>query len=189
MSPEHQPIVQQYARALAQAFARSAGADTDPADVEALAAFLADRFDRAARRLPPEGRDEFLSAVALEFLDRAGRPDGPRSRTTAELEDAFQRATITVLDTIRHRMARALRAAREAEVPHPTTDGPAGDVLLRRELATRLSPEAMAVLYLVMQGQPVDDIAAQLDVSQRTIYRALRAIRTSLDAGRRDGGA
>lgn len=186
-------VAQRYALAIAHAFAESAGAAANGVDVAALASFFRDRFNRAAQRLPPEGRDEFLSAVALELLGRIGRAEERHELSLAELEESFRRATLTVLDTIRHRISRARARDRlreqglqEADAPHPATTGPDLEGLLRRELASRLSPEELAVLHLMVQGRPIDEIAKQMDVSRRTIYRALGAIRASLEEARRE---
>lgn len=191
MSQPSRAVARGYGLALARAFADSAGPASNGLDVPALAAFFDERFAREAARLPPEGRDEFLSAVGLEMLDRMGQ--GAADRSPAALEASFKRAVRTVLDTVRHRMARARTRDRlreegldDAETPHPATRGPELEGLLRRELIRRLSPDEMAVLYLVTEGQPLDEIARRMNVSRRTIYRALAAIRASLEESRRE---
>lgn len=193
MSERSGSVAQRYAVALAHAFAESAGTGPTETDVATLASFFQDRFAREARRLPPDGRDEFLSVVTLELLDRMGRGDVQRDLTPAGLEGAFRQATLNVLDTIRHRIARERARDRlreqglqDTDGPHAAATGPELEGLLHRELASRLSPEEMAVLYLVTQGQPVDEIAKRMDVSRRTIYRALHAIRASLEASRQE---
>lgn len=191
MSEGPPDVARRYALALAHAFADAAGPAADGVDATALASFFERRFAREAARLPAEGREEFLSAVALELLGRMGAP-GVRGSSLAELEDAFRRATLTVLDTIRHRIARARtreRARREGlddadALPSPG-NGPDVEALLRRELAGRLSPDELAVLHLATEGHPVDEIARRMEVSTRTIYRALRAIRECIEASRR----
>lgn len=185
-------IAQRYAFALAHAFARSAGPAASEVDISALATFFEQQFTREALRLPADGRDEFLSAVALEMLGRMGQA-GSGGASLPELEDAFKRATLTVLDTIRHRIARARARDRmreggldDAETLPRAASGPDLEGLLRRELAGRLSADEMTVLYLVTQGRPVEEIARRMNVSRRTIYRALGAIRASLEASRRE---
>jgi DNA-binding CsgD family transcriptional regulator len=186
-------LARRYALALAHAFAESAGTVGSDDDFAALASVFEDRFQREAQRLPRDGRDEFLSAVALELLDRIGRGEVPRDRSPAGLEASFRRATLTVLGTIRQRIARDRARDRirdqglqDADDSHPAGIGPDLEGLVRRELAGRLSPEEMTVLYLATEGQPVDEIAKQMDVSRRTIYRALQAIRASLEESRRE---
>jgi DNA-binding NarL/FixJ family response regulator len=180
-----------YALALAHAFADAAAGSADDVDVPALASYFERRFTREALRLPPDGREEFLSAVALEMLGRIGQPEA-RGASLAAGEAAFRHATRTVLDTIRHRIARTRTRERrqegldDADTLTSTRNGPDVEGLLRRELASRLSAEEMAVLYLATEGQPVGEIARRMSVSTRTIYRALGAIRASLQASRNE---
>lgn len=184
-------LARRYALALAHAFADAAAGSAEDVDVPALASYFERRFTREALRLPPDGREEFLSAVALEMLGRMGQPEA-RGASLAEGEAAFRQATRTVLDTIRHRIARTRTRERrqegldDADTLASTRNGPDVEGLLRRELARRLSPEEMAVLYLATEGQPVDEIARRMNVSTRTIYRALGAIRASLQASRNE---
>lgn len=184
-------VIRAYAGAIAHVFAQSAGITAENVDIQSLADFFEDRFRREASRLPPEGRDELLSAVALELLERMGRTERQGGSSLPQLEDSFRRATRTVLDTIRHRIARARlreRGLQDARARQPAANDPNLEGLLRRELAATLSPGEMTVLYLVTEGLPVDAIAKRMDISRRTVYRALGAIRASLEASRLDDG-
>lgn len=183
-----------YALALASAFVASAGkeAKSTEVDIDALAIFFQRQFTREALRIPHDGREEFLSAVALELLSRIN--EGNLSGSLPELEAAFKRATLTVLDTVRHRIMRAQTRGRFREhaleqldvESYPASQGPDLERLLHRELSDRLSADTATVLYYVTQGYDTDDIAKQMNVSKRTIYRALQAIRRILEESRRE---
>jgi hypothetical protein len=186
-------LFEKYAAALAQAYAEAAGREaTDvPVSIEALKQFFATRFKREAYRLPPDGREEFLSAVAYELLARLERAEVRAGGSAAELEESFRRATLTVLDTVRHRIMRAQVRTRLREYELESTDtlqrgslAPDLDGVLQRDLIAMLSPDDAIVLYLVTQGMQVDAISKQMNVSKRTIYRALRTIRELLEEHR-----
>lgn len=149
------------------------------------------------------GDDEtFVDASVEELLERvlAEDPDDGVADGGADAwEHARQRFGRGVLARARAGRAGvpplALAALGAAGVPvhlfgagdqHSAATGPDLEGMLHRELASRLSAEEMAVLYLVTQGQPVDEVAKRMEVSRRTIYRALQAIRASLEASRRD---
>jgi hypothetical protein len=190
MSDQSGPVGEGYARALVSAFVHAVGGEEEWAGIatEALASFFTQQFSREASRLPADGREEYLSAVALEFLTRIQSGNfQSRPSSVVEVERLFRRAAVTVLDTVRHRIMRArIRfQAREQDLLdsdslNEARRGPDFEGLLTAELTRTLSPSEMAVLYLVVEGHNIDEVAEKMSVSSRTIYRALREIKKVL---------
>ena len=131
-------------------------------------------------RWPKE--EDFVSIVVAEVADRlktfsAGSlPQSPF--------DPFLKTLDQAADAVRHRIIREARK-RTQHPPSEVFDHIAASASKREtlmqviadELSASLSNEEQAVLTLVLDGVPVDQVAKDLHVSIRTVYRRLQEIR------------
>jgi DNA-binding CsgD family transcriptional regulator len=168
-------VIEDYVRWLVGVYTERVGVAPDDPDLVPKAVGV---LCRHGSRWP--GEDDFVSLVAMEMADRLGAP-------AAEPSLPFLTMLERVADAVRHRIARAFRK-RMAHPPVEMLDqmaAPAAppEVVLcaiADELIAGLSLEEQTVLKLFLDGVPVDQVARQLNVSLRTVYRRLEEVKRRL---------
>jgi DNA-directed RNA polymerase specialized sigma24 family protein len=139
---------------------------------------------RHLRRWPDE--EDFVSLVTTEMVDRLqARADNPTPM--GEL-DSFRKMLDRSADAVRHRIVREARKRMNISSGE-SIDQVASPEEHRRDmisrsladgLAARLRLEEQTVLSLFLDGVPIDQVARDLNVSVRTIYRRLEGIRQQI---------
>lgn len=148
------------------------------ASVEELTSLFQKALLPHARRLPPDGRDEFVSAVVLELLEFENRSlangSGPvlalgGSRATEEADRAGDRVRHRILRQA-HRRFGSLSLNQEPVASTLADDTEA----LVKDLSSALSHEEAIMLQKSLEGWTIKEIAQDLGWKPRAVY-ALRA--------------
>jgi DNA-directed RNA polymerase specialized sigma24 family protein len=128
------------------------------------------------------GEEDFVPLVATEMAERLH--DAQCGNQGAQPISSFLDMLERVADTVRHRIARAARK----RMSRPSTDvleqvaarvDPREEALraLAEELAVTFTIEEQTVLSLYLAGESIQQIAKDLKLSARTVYRRLEEIK------------
>jgi hypothetical protein len=167
-------VIEQYVNWLISLYtARFSHLPTEPDAAAHAAAVLAGH----AYGVP--AKDEFLSLVASETADRLSAPK-------ANPNESFVTTLRKAADAARHRVMREARRnrarlANPGQVPAPPAADDATIERVKAELLEGLSVEEHLIVEQLLAGEPVTDLARQLGVSRRTLYRRLASIRQRID--------
>jgi len=169
-------VIEEYVNWLIEIYTARTGVPVEEPDVIPRAIRVLDRH-----RWRSGGQEDFVSLVAADLADRLHEL-GEQPTVPPFLKMLDQSA-----DAVRHRIARAARRW----VAHPPGEvleqvaqpGSRHETVIKAiadELLARLSVEEQAVLSLYLEGTPIDQLALELGVSTRTVYRKLRDIERQL---------
>jgi hypothetical protein len=146
-------------------YAKAVGQPTD-GDIAAAEQYL--RWHTRRQRWD----DDYLSAVAIEFMSRLGK-----LRASPNVVLSFPKLVDRCADAVRHRIVReAQRKTKmvQAHDPQQIKSGP--DYAAVLALIRELPAAEQVVLSGLMNREPVAELAERLGVGPRTIYRRLRVI-------------
>ncbi len=173
--------IDEYAIALADRFETELQLH-DPQVGEDIHRVMAAAFRRELVRLPPDGREEFLSAVALELLQWLQGQSSKRNEFVDNRPIILQAIIRRIADTVRHRISRAIHRRKTSTLDDRfVTSNP--DELNAATLTSEfknLDPRETEILALLTAGKSIDEIANATGVGSRTIYRALHSIHHSV---------
>ncbi len=165
-------LCEEYVRWLAQIYSRQA--DLPPLtddDIHQASRII----DRHRRRIG--GRDDFISLVAIRVSEMLAREQKPLASFHAVVE--------TAADTVRHRITRHAKKHSASQLEMWPAMEPAAkpnQIMADRisDLLSTLGPKEQLVLKAIIDGESYLDVARQLRVSVRTIYRLLDQIRGAI---------